>query len=366
MAVHWSGSPGTKGITLNNNSYINQFESAIINQGNTNIDTVLVTGKLFDPGGNVLFTSNQASTQILPGQSQNITFPIPYQFTQVGRYSFRTSFFYQSDSITHNNQAKQEIIVVDTMLGPVTLGWCDYWFDGGFNWVSYSGGLGVFITPPFYPFKITSLMYYISSRAPNSSFKAQVFAESFVPNQPGISLFSTTVQANTFSSNDWCEIPINPPIHLNSGSIYVGWEGNGSQVTFGVDNTEPYSNHAYEYFGFMWAPFRYVNVEPMIAVKAIPAAPYNAIEERKIKEEFSVFPNPSNGIFYLKGEMLPAMGKNVFVEVYNNQGQKIIAPNKATNEGLLEVNLASVDNGIYHVFVHYQNGIMKGKLIKNE
>ena len=366
LAAEWSGSPGTKGITLNNNSYVNNFQASVINLGNTPIDSALITGSLLDPSGNIIFSTQQNSGLIMPGQSQSIQFPNGYQFTQIGRYTFRTSFSYPGDNLSHNNQKKQEVIVMDTLLGPVTLGWSDYWADDYFYWAGSIGGLGIFITPPFYPFQITSLMYYIHSRDPGSSFYAKVFSESFISGQPGVPLYSSLVSSNTFSNNDWCEITLNPPIHLNSGSVYVALEGTGSSVKFGVDYSAPYSNQAYEFLGMIWSPFRYNDIEPMIAVKAIPAHTFNGLLEENKDKKLQIFPNPSSGYFTLFAPDITEFQDEIVIEIYNSQGQKIHSEWKRNTDGKIILDLRSAEGGIYWLNLNHGDENIHGKLIKQD
>lgn len=73
------------------------------------------------------------------------------------------------------------------------------------------------------------------------------------------------------------------------------------------------------------------------------------INENYLSKEFSIYPNPSSGLFTLR---LPNVESNAKVEVYSVVGQQI--KSKSISAQKLEIDLSNYDKGIY--FVQIQNG----------
>ncbi|MCW3084980.1 MAG: hypothetical protein JWP12_2346 [Bacteroidetes bacterium] len=83
------------------------------------------------------------------------------------------------------------------------------------------------------------------------------------------------------------------------------------------------------------------------------------IVENSAKENFDVFPNPSDGIFQLQNGLQP--GGIIEAEVYNVTGEKIYS--SKINSISSEIDLSNQCNGVYFLNLKTENGIEIKKLI---
>lgn len=94
----------------------------------------------------------------------------------------------------------------------------------------------------------------------------------------------------------------------------------------------------------------FVGMMPLMATPASHAAP-------QIEVEAKLYPNPSNGVFFL--ELDQDMPAQYDVKVVNLIGHTV-AQQKVTNHERVRFDLNNVPKGVY--FVHINDG--KGKLIR--
>jgi len=90
----------------------------------------------------------------------------------------------------------------------------------------------------------------------------------------------------------------------------------------------------------------------------VKLAPYNGIKENNFNTGFSVYPNPSNGIFHLRNNANEEVER---IEVFNCRGESVLY-----KEGKMEeLNLSQSSSDIYFYKVITKKGmVFSGKLVK--
>jgi hypothetical protein len=79
-------------------------------------------------------------------------------------------------------------------------------------------------------------------------------------------------------------------------------------------------------------------------------------------EDITVYPNPSNGIFYIKNA--PKDGE---VQIYNQMGQRISSGVIENSDQPLEINLMQQVRGVYLVRISHSNKpLYQGRVTKIE
>ena len=91
---------------------------------------------------------------------------------------------------------------------------------------------------------------------------------------------------------------------------------------------------------------------------------YNIISlgiEKEISYGFSIYPNPSNGLFTLKGNA--SNSKLQHVKVLNTMGSVIFSSN--TTQSNMVVDIQHVYSGVYFIELHFNSGKEVFKVVKH-
>jgi hypothetical protein len=93
-----------------------------------------------------------------------------------------------------------------------------------------------------------------------------------------------------------------------------------------------------------------------------PAQSTTTSEPTIAAEDIAVYPNPSNGIFYIKNAP-----KNGEVQIYNQMGQRISSGVIESTDEPLQINLMQQVRGIYFVRISQSNKpLYQGRITKIE
>lgn len=86
-----------------------------------------------------------------------------------------------------------------------------------------------------------------------------------------------------------------------------------------------------------------------------------SVNENKLVGKLSIYPNPSNGLFYVK---LPQVmnGSEINIKVFNLLGEILL--NTKTNNNLSQIDLSKEPNGVYIIRVNDSNQAYNQRLIK--
>jgi hypothetical protein len=82
-----------------------------------------------------------------------------------------------------------------------------------------------------------------------------------------------------------------------------------------------------------------------------------------LSENYSIFPNPSDGMFVL--QVPETLAEHPYtVHVYNTIGQSV-ATNNGTNQTMMFLDLRSLASGVYHIVVSVDSkSTWSGKVLK--
>lgn len=147
----------------------------------------------------------------------------------------------------------------------------------------------------------------------------------------------STDQGTTWSANEKLSISFDP--HIG----YPNQDKMGDYFDMISDNTGAH---------LAWAA-TFNNEEDIYYSRIIPGIVNNSNEIIN-EQSFSVFPNPTTGVFTIRGEL-----KNATVEIYNLQGQNIYSQKLEKNSS--EINLSAQSPGIYMLKVIHADGISSVK-----
>ncbi len=289
--------PSTGAIFGITNSTPYNFTGTIKNYSTHTVNPFNVFVKFSKPGGN--FTSENFTVDTLTStQSVNVTFSTQLQTDTAGTYKFSATTQLAGDNVASNNSKKLEIVVLDTTLTEMWMG-----YDNGannsnyaLNWIGGSGGAGNYYIPPFYPIAITKLHYFIAAAGPTDAFIARVYDDDGVLGLPFTLLDSEYVAQPNIIVNGWNEVVLPAPIIINSGGFYLGWDEVGSTISLGCTTNDPISNRSYEEFENVWGIYRNRETQdPMIAATVEKASFPTGIAVTAINTiSLSVFPNPAS------------------------------------------------------------------------
>jgi predicted glycosyltransferase len=84
--------------------------------------------------------------------------------------------------------------------------------------------------------------------------------------------------------------------------------------------------------------------------------------EKEINSGISIYPNPSNGLFILKGNA--SNSKLQHVKVLNTMGSVIFSSN--TTQSNIVVDIQNSPSGVYFIELHFNSGKEVFKVVKHD
>jgi hypothetical protein len=364
----WNDNAETGGVFLQKNGAAFPLRTEIKNTGNQPLSPFNVQGRVVNAANSTIVVSATTSQALTPGQTQQITQSNQFLPINTGTFRYITDTQLSNDATPTNNSKVCEVIVVDTTLGPVDLGWSDQTNEGaGLNWQGGNGGAGVFVEPPFFPYKVESLSFFIVNRAPGTTFRAQLIDDDGLPSGPGTVLVDSMVDSNLIAVNAWNEIVLPQPVTLTSGGFYIGWQMEGDGISLGQDTGPPFSNHTFEVLGSTWAIYRSRETEDlMIRAKVSPVpdttSSGSSIKEQKINPWISA-PNPCHDRFYLFSKS--EFNDSVNLEILDQTGRLVkLLPQMRATQNQISINIEDLANGFYFVNVIDSRGLNTIRFIK--
>ncbi|MEO5645197.1 MAG: T9SS type A sorting domain-containing protein [Bacteroidia bacterium] len=278
-SIAWNNADGDGGIFLANNSGSHSLVTQIDNSGNQSIGPVTINGKVKTLTNTQLVTSNAFTNSLVPGQSQQVTFPATFSPAGAGTRFFITRLSgVPGDTIPVNDSIYQEIVVVDTTQNSIRLSYTDNQTNlvsGSISWAGGVGGVGVYIKPPTYPARILNTHFILTS-APLSgpAFYAKIYADDGPQGSPGTLLDSVLVDGSSVVTYQLLVVPVAGNVVIQSGGIYVNWEMANLSVSIAEDFTPPFSRQTYETFQNIWSTFRdYQNADFFIGADYACSSP---------------------------------------------------------------------------------------------
>jgi hypothetical protein len=360
-AVMWNNNEETGAKFLLNNGPSFPLTTQIKNTGNQNLSNFNVLSQVLNSSSAVITSSTTSASVPSPGDEQFITQSSSFSPTANGTYSFSTQTQLSNDATPSNNNKTMELVVVDTLSVLVNLQYCDDTNEGvGLSWQGGNGGVGVYFEPPFTPFVIQRLDYFIVSNPQAVGFTAKVNSNDGINNTPGTELLSIPVQSGSIVTNNWNQVLLGQPLTVSDTGVFVSWIMDGEGITMGQDETLPLSNQTYEVLGAGWAINRYRENEDVM-IRMVVSTPTGALTSLKANQQESlgsIYPNPfSNQINISLSEEANS------IVIYNAIGQLIttIAANGKKN---INLDATNWPKGIYFVQIAESNKLTTKKIVK--
>jgi hypothetical protein len=360
-AVVWNDNEETGAKFLLNNGPAFQLTTTVKNTGNQNLSNFNVLSQVLNSTNGIMVSGTTSATVSNPGDEQLITQPNAFSPTANGTYRFTTETQLSNDATPSNNTKAMELVVVDTSTVLVNLQYCDNTSEGaGLSWQGGNGGVGVYFEPPFTPFVIQRLEYFIVSNPMSVGFTAKVNANDGINNTPGTELVNIPVASSAITANGWNQVLLNSPLTVNDTGVYVSWMMDGEGITIGQDQTLPYSNQTFEVLGAGWAINRYRELEDIMirmVVSTTTGALTNVNASMKDSKN-TIYPVP------FKEQLNVKISDNVnSVTVFNSTGQQVFTTN-CNGKGNLILDATNWPLGIYIIQMVDANGITSKKVVK--
>ena len=339
------------GIFLSQNGASWYMNARIKNTGNDTIEPFNVNMRMLDPGGLTTVQENIMTDTMLAGDYQDMVATLPFNPTTLGTYTFRTTTQLTGDVEVSNNQRFSEVIVVDTTVVDIALSYTGQFpvpTNAGISWSGGNSGMGVEIEPPFYPCFVRKLEYYIVDNPDNTGFFALIFANDGPNGGPGTLLDSVYLDGQSMLyPNAWNSITLTTPIQIDSGSVYVEWLMEASNIMLGTDNTPPIGNRSYEILGG-WSIYREREIEdPMIRIQVATTATAGIVKDLSDNFVGEFYPSPSQDRVYM-ALSLNNPNKAVQFNVFNIQGSLVQSSNKSVNgTQRVMLDVSSLSPGVY-------------------
>lgn len=333
------------------------MNSEIKNAGNVNLNPFNVYSYVATSVGGFTGTIEVDDTvtaaAMLPQATLNIAMNETFSPQFDGTYLQVTRTLYPGDIAPSNDSATLELVVVDTMNGPVRLAFDDGFNNGfGLNWLGNQGGAGVQFVPPFYPCKLTTVHVYIQSNVNLSGFYMSIFDDNGGQGSVGTRLDSIYVPAASYTAPIWVDIPLTTPIIINSGSFYVSWNMDGAGITLGTNITGPFSNRTFEVLGNAWAIWRNRQIEDLminatIDTVNIPVGISSLSPEDGMGE---FYPNPSASLSTISVDMTGTGDHSLVTQLYSSDGKLMIENHLKILPGMknqISLDLTGLKSGLY-------------------
>jgi len=163
-----------------------------------------------------------------------------------------------NDMVAFNNQIRTKIVAIDTAQTDVPLDYSDGVPDGfGISWSSGNAGMGYYMLPPFFPYRITQYRLIITGDPTLQGCNLKIYADDGPNGGPGTLLDSTYADPATTPAGFLSLVPLTTPVTRSSGGFYVLWEmPSGSNISLARDLTLPISCRTMEVIQGAWAGYR--------------------------------------------------------------------------------------------------------------
>lgn len=329
------------------------FSSIISNTGNTAINSTIDVTAIVEsyPDGLNYYADDQTVASLGIGENHTVNFTSQDIDWGPGTYVFSTFSQSSGDVNPTNDFLISEIDVVDTTGGIIKFGYVTgatssgtiQWPGGGDG----TGGGGIKVVPPVYPITIAGAEVGVAAGAIDG-FTLKIFDDDGPNGSPGTLLTSQSIDAGDYTAGAWNQYIFDDPVTISSGGFYLGWFMDGNTVAILTESEGPISNLTYEILSGSWAKYRMV---ADVMLRAIAEAPIVIIEDatKDIVEDakIQVFPNPSNGSFFIDNKFGDYMLENP--QITNIQGAVVFEEKKTISIGQQQEIKTHLAPGLYYL-----------------
>lgn len=256
-AMNWNTRPGNGGEFLIRNGEPLALVANVQNTGNVDLSDFTVNGEVRNAANQVQVSGSAQVPFVLAIQDVDVDYGVAFDPTTAGTYRYASTITGISGELASvNNAITQELVVVDTLLAVRDLKFTGATDDGvGLGWDGGNGGVAMYIKPPYYPAFASATLARIASTTGVSGYSMKVYDDNGLNGTPGILLDSVTINAADVLIGDQV-IPLNSPLTITGGGVYVLWYMNGPGINIAEDIVAPFSLQTYEVLGNYWARYR--------------------------------------------------------------------------------------------------------------
>lgn len=368
------------------------FAADIKNAGNiTTTAAIGATATLTENDGNVILYTNSQSVPtglaagaeqlvnfgtFTPSSTGNPTFPFPVSY----KYAVQTSL--TGDMVAGNDINYVEMGVCDVETNGLTR--MNYatttTLSGALSWSGGAGNSGgaVYIKPYAYPAIISAVEVAMRAAtgytppAGTPAYKIGIYDDTALPGAllGTLDVISDSVLVGP-NGWTWSTHYLQQPIVVTSGGIYVSWIQQDSSLFLGIQDSIPVSRRNYEILDNSWASYRDNNVQDLAmgiladmsnAVTDTTSSPLAVTPIKSGIKNFTVYPNPSKGVFNLDVNF--SRLQEATIKVVDMQGAKVhLEFIRHTDNFQRTIDLSYLPQGIYFVQVITPTGMQTKRLV---
>lgn len=360
----------TQGLFLAKNGAAYTSMAEVKNTGNQPLASFNVYSRVINSSNGIQVRDTVPSNALVPGQSQQITFPDTWVPSAQGVYRHIVVTQLTGDATPTNNLKELELQVVDTALADVVLKFNNgISSSGGVSWNGGGAGIGIHFVPPFYPCYLNKVGALCTADAAGSGFYFQIFADDGPNGSPLTMLDSFPVPSGTFTPGVYYETPLATSIPITSGGFYVAWMmWPATGPVLGEDTISPHSNQSYEILGpagipASWSGYRNGEIYDPIINAVVSQNPLSLKDVSENNGTFGDFyPNPAN----LKSKISFSLRSNetITLKLISVEGKTVAAKTVKDlhGAGSLEIDVSKLDAGIYMCLIDNGSRVVTRKV----
>jgi hypothetical protein len=293
--VNWVDNDHNAGKFLAINSSITPVAN-IKNAGNQNINsTVSISYLITNTTGSILNLGSTSIPSLAVNSDTTLALGNPYSPSSPGQYIFTTYISgVTGDNVSTNDTNSMLFVVVDTSQTTQTL---DYSpginTAGSIGWSGGNGGSAVYFEPPYYPAKIVSTKFFITTLGtPAVGFYSLLYDDTGRSTIQGALIDSAFVPSTAITINSYYTNTLTNNVVINSGGVYLLWLMEGDGINLGTSTGNPPSRNTYEVLFGSWSNYRSSGTEDFLLGLEIEPITVG-IEDGINQNELSIYPNPS-------------------------------------------------------------------------
>ncbi len=258
LAPIWNQNDENKGVFAVEGEDLS-LVTRVQNTGNTDaVNDIDVAMQVLDASNMPVYSDADTLMGLVAQDSADVMFSTPLNVA-AGTHRLQATTTSGEDINPGNNINESELVVVDTSVSPVSLGFSDTSIpDGIVSWTGGNGGAGVFVQPPVAGWHIASIEMFVQAGGGiGADYTVGIYANDNGDGLPGTLLDSVVVPEGSYSFDTWVETTLPTSFAAPSNGFFVSWEQiNAEGVVLGTETNAPISRQSYELLGGQWAAYR--------------------------------------------------------------------------------------------------------------
>jgi hypothetical protein len=376
LTPEWAINPSNNGLLLVKGSAPFSLQTKVKNIGTTAINAQPIAVRLnvldYINGNTPIFRDTLFLAGLTAGQETTLTFNKTLQVNTAGIYNVRVEVDAgtQEGNNTSNNLRFAEIVVVDTTTKPVVIGYDRYVnsaatpFDQTNDGFNSTFKVGMYITPPYYPFDVKAVRYQMFARDNSKTygFTGEILADN--NGVPGTSRWTGSISGDSVSTFFFftglaaaIDLKVDPPVRISSGGAFVSFKldaPDSARFVFNAlcsDDDGPASYRTYEITAGSWAPYR-DRASSDFGIELVSTSTVTSRGNNQLNQKgFNVgqnYPNPSATSTIVPFNVVQKGAgsitvRNVMGQVIATYDLGIVIPGSQS----YEMNTSSLSSGVY-------------------